>query len=46
METVGSVEEDADLGTLVRGLVSKDYEVVASMRAELCLVNEVDEAAR
>ena len=33
-DKVGSAEEETDLGTLVQRLVSKDFEVVASMRAE------------
>ena len=34
LDKVGSAEEEVDLGTLVQRLVSKDSEVVASMRAE------------
>ena len=34
LDEVGSAEEEVDLGTLVQRLVSKDSEVVASMRAE------------
>ena len=34
LDEVGSAEEVVDLGTLVQRLVSKDSEVVASMRAE------------
>ena len=34
LEKVGSADEETDLGTLVRRLVSKDFEIVASMRAE------------
>ena len=33
-EETGSKDEEVDLGTLVRRFVSKDYDVVASMRAE------------
>ena len=33
-EKVGSTDEETDLGTLVRRFVSKDSDVVASMRAE------------
>ena len=34
LDKVGSAEEVVDLGTLVQSLVSKDFEVVASLRAE------------
>ena len=34
LEKTGSAEEEVDLGTLVQRLVAKDFEVVASMRAE------------
>ena len=34
LEKVGSADEETGLGTLVRRLVSKDFEIVASMRAE------------
>ena len=33
-DKVGSAEEEMDLGTLVQRLMSKDFEVVESMRAE------------
>ena len=33
-EKAGSTDEEVDLGTLVRRFVSKDSDVVASMRAE------------
>ena len=34
LDKVGSAEEEVELGTLVQRLVSKDFEVVALMRAE------------